>query len=288
MLIAGDRIRHGILCRPRQAAPTGAGGRRREPSPPAGPGGRPLPRRGLSPIQKGVPTDFLENALFEWAVMPLLPPELTAALLALRHIRSGCTLLHHNGFDDDGPTAARRAETAIRTYLSTGIRLAFARRSGREPAGPGRGGVPRHTAARPASLGGPHGPVRQAAARRGVLRPLRRPLRALQRAGYAGAACAILGPRRHGRFLRRVRARSDALGGVPIHMHLLQTPIQKAYGLRRRGLSTLEWLDGLGLVDRQVVYGHAVHVTARDIALMGRRGTCWRARPTATCTCATG
>jgi 5-methylthioadenosine/S-adenosylhomocysteine deaminase len=75
-------------------------------------------------------------------------------------------------------------------------------------------------------------------------------------------------------FLRRVRARSDALGGVPIHMHLLQTPIQKAYGLRRRGRSTLEWLDGLGLVDRQVVYGHAIHVTARDIALMGRRGTC--------------
>ena len=31
--------------------------------------------RGLSPIQKGVPTDFLENALFDWAVMPALPPE---------------------------------------------------------------------------------------------------------------------------------------------------------------------------------------------------------------------
>ena len=30
--------------------------------------------RGLSPIQKGVPTDFLENALYDWAVMPVLPP----------------------------------------------------------------------------------------------------------------------------------------------------------------------------------------------------------------------
>ena len=26
--------------------------------------------RGLSPIQKGMPTDFLENALFDWAFMP--------------------------------------------------------------------------------------------------------------------------------------------------------------------------------------------------------------------------
>src|ERR1700757_2856466 len=55
--------------------------------------------RGLSPIQKGVRNDFLENALFDWAYMPVLPPELTAAICALRHLRSSCTLLHHNGFD---------------------------------------------------------------------------------------------------------------------------------------------------------------------------------------------
>ena len=81
--------------------------------------------RGLSPIQKGVHNDFLENALFDWAYMPILPPELTASLCALRHLRSGCTLLHHNGFDDDGPEGARRAHGVIKTYLSTGIRLAF-------------------------------------------------------------------------------------------------------------------------------------------------------------------
>ncbi|MGC1891511.1 MAG: hypothetical protein WA709_36450, partial [Stellaceae bacterium] len=81
--------------------------------------------RGLSPIQKGARNDFLENALFDWAYMPILPPELTAAICALRHLRSGCTLLHHNGFDDDGAEGARRAHIAIKTYLSTGIRLAF-------------------------------------------------------------------------------------------------------------------------------------------------------------------
>ena len=34
--------------------------------------------RGMSPIQKGVFNDFLENCLLDWAYMPLLPPELTA------------------------------------------------------------------------------------------------------------------------------------------------------------------------------------------------------------------
>ena len=103
--------------------------------------------RGLSPIQKGVHNDFLENALFDWAYMPVLSPELTASLCALRHLRSGCTLLHHNGFDDDGPEGARRAHVAIGTYLSTGIRL-LARCARRKQARDGWRGVYRYPTAR--------------------------------------------------------------------------------------------------------------------------------------------
>jgi cytosine/adenosine deaminase-related metal-dependent hydrolase len=231
--------------------------------------------RGLSPIQKGVPTDFLENALFDWAVMPILPPELTAALCALRHIRSGCTLLHHNGFDDDGPAAARRAEAAIRTYLATGIRLAFspAIRDESRLALDEEGFL----ATLPADLQAWATPLVRFDKHRAADEYF-----ALFEDLYArhnGAETRILlAPSwAHGAtdaFLRRVRERSDALGGVPIHMHLLQTPVQKAYGLRRRGMGTLEWLDGLGMVDRRMVYGHAIHVTERDIELMGRRQAC--------------
>ena len=56
-----------------------------------------------------------------------------------------------------------------------------------------------------------------------------------------------------------------------IHMHLLQSPVQKAYGLRRHGKPTVFWLDDLGLVESNVVYGHAIHVTEAEIELMGRR-----------------
>jgi len=230
--------------------------------------------RGLSPIQKGVPTDFLENALFDWATMPVLPPELTAAMCVLRHIRSGCTLLHHNGFDDDGPPAARRAEAAIRTYLSTGIRLAFspAIRDESRLALDEEG----FFATLPPDLQAWAAPLVRFDKRKAADEYVA--LFDDIYARYNGPDTRILlAPSwAHGAtdaFLRRVRERSDALGGVPIHMHLLQTPVQKAYGLRRRGISTLEWLDGLGMVDRRVAYGHAIHVTERDIELMGRRGT---------------
>jgi len=72
-------------------------------------------------------------------------------------------------------------------------------------------------------------------------------------------------------FLRRVRDKADERGGVMIHMHLLQSPVQKAYGLRRHGKPTVFWLDDLDLVERNVVYGHAIHVTEPEIELMGRR-----------------
>jgi len=64
-----------------------------------------------------------------------------------------------------------------------------------------------------------------------------------------------------------------------IHMHLLQSPVQKAYGLRRYGKPTVFWLDDLGLVDSNVAYGHAIHVTAAEIELMGRKGASVTSHP---------
>src|SRR5215472_6351258 len=228
--------------------------------------------RGLSPIQKGVHNDFLENALFDWAYMPILPPELTASLCALRHLRSGCTLLHHNGFDDDGPEGARRAHVAIKTYLSTGIRLAFS---------PGVRDESK------LAMGGEEfietlPPDLSEAARSFVFFDKEAFADDYFRLFdelydiYNGADTRILlAPCwAHGAseaFLRRVRAKSEARGAVMIHMHLLQSPVQKAYGLRRHSKPTVLWLDDLGLVESNVVYGHAIHVTEDEIELMGRR-----------------
>jgi 5-methylthioadenosine/S-adenosylhomocysteine deaminase len=185
--------------------------------------------RGLSPIQKGVRNDFLENALFDWAYMPILPPELTAAICALRHLRSGCTLLHHNGFDDDGVEGARRAHIAIRTYLSTGIRLAFS---------PGIRDESK------LAMGGEEfietlPPDLRVGARPFVFFDKEvltdsyfRLFDELYDTYNDKDTRILLAPCwAHGAseaFLRSVRAKADQRGGVMIHMHLPQSPVQKA------------------------------------------------------------
>ena len=236
--------------------------------------------RGLSPIQKDVRNDFLENALFDWAYMPVLPPELTAAMCALRHLRSGCTLLHHNGFDDDGVEGARRVHIAIRTYLSAGIRLAFSP-GVRDESKLVMGGEEFIETLPP------------------DLRVKARPFVVFDKEALADAYFSLfdelyntynnndtrilLAPCwAHGAseaFLRRVRDKADERGGVMIHMHLLQSPVQKAYGFHWHGKPTVFWLDDLGLVQSNVVYGHAIHVTEAEIDLMGRRNVSVTSHP---------
>jgi cytosine/adenosine deaminase-related metal-dependent hydrolase len=236
--------------------------------------------RGLSPIQKGVRNDFLENALFDWAYMPVLPPELTAAVCAWRHLRSGCTLLHHNGFDDDGAEGARRAQVAIKTYLATGIRLAFSP-GVRDESKLAMGGEEFIETLPP--------DLREAARpfvfldKEALVDDYFRLFDELYETYNNADTRILLAPCwAHGAsesFLHRVCAKADKRGGVMIHMHLLQSPVQKAYGLRWHGKPTVFWLDDLGLVDRNVVYGHAIHVTEAEIALMGRRGVSVTSHP---------
>ena len=227
--------------------------------------------RGMSPIQKGVKNDFLENALFDWAYMHLLPPELCAGMTAYHHIRTGSTLLHHNGFDDDGAIGRSRAHTAIKVYLDSGIRLAFS------PGVRDESKLALDEFAFFETLP----PDLQAWAKPRVHYDKRQieedyfALFADLRGKYNDARTRILlSPSwAHGlteRFARRIV--DVAAGQVQIHMHTLQSPVQKAYGLRRHGKPTFEWLDEVGLVARNVTYGHAIHVTQEDIDLMGRRG----------------
>jgi len=227
--------------------------------------------RGMSPIQKGVKNDFLENALFDWAYMHVLPPELCAGMTAYHHIRSGSTLLHHNGFDDDGAIGRSRAHAAIKVYLDSGIRLAFSP--------------------------GVRDESKLALDEFGFFDTLPQELRewAKPRVHYDKAQIEadyfalfadlyakynnadtriLLSPSwAHGlteRFARRVV--DTAAGKIRIHMHTLQSPVQKSYGLRRHGKPTVQWLDEVGLVAKNVTFGHSIHVTQDDIELMGRRG----------------
>jgi cytosine/adenosine deaminase-related metal-dependent hydrolase len=62
--------------------------------------------------------------------------------------------------------------------------------------------------------------------------------------------------------------------GLPVHMHVLETPYQKAYARKRTGGSALAHLDRLGLLGPHFTIGHGVWMSDADIELAADRGVC--------------
>jgi 5-methylthioadenosine/S-adenosylhomocysteine deaminase len=71
--------------------------------------------------------------------------------------------------------------------------------------------------------------------------------------------------------LQEVRRQAATLG-QRIHIHVLQTALQRLYGLRTYGKSLLAHLEDLSFLGPEVTCGHCVWVSAEDIALMAARG----------------
>ncbi|WP_420102615.1 amidohydrolase family protein [Bosea sp. (in: a-proteobacteria)] len=61
---------------------------------------------------------------------------------------------------------------------------------------------------------------------------------------------------------------------LPVHMHVLETPYQRAYAQKRTGGSALACLDRFGLLGPHFTIGHGVWMSEDDIALAGDRGVC--------------
>lgn len=232
--------------------------------------------RGLSPIQKGVPYDFLENAFLDWSAMVYLPNDLCAALSAVRHLRMGCTAIHHTGWNDEGPNALADAGKAIAAYGACGIRLAYSpavrNRNRFVPDEPG------FLATLPNELADFIRPTLTYDAEKIEHDYFEQfeALREAHEAGPDGMSRILLAPSwAHGateRFLTRVRDRARQLDGLPIHIHTLQTPHQRAYGIKAFGKSLVAFLADLGLLAPNLTLGHAVWLTEADIAVMAEAG----------------
>ncbi len=229
--------------------------------------------RGLSPIQKGMTYDYLENAFLDWTAMAYLPNELCAALSAERHLRYGCTTIHHTGWNDEGPRATEEARKAIHAYRAWGIRLAYS------PAVRNRNKFcvdeQGFLATLPAELADfvrPFTAYDADAIEDGYMAQFA----ALHAEFDAPMTRIFHGPSwAHGtteKFFARIRDDAAARGGLPIHIHTLQTPHQRAYGLKAHGKSLAAYLDDLGLLGPNTTLGHAVWLSEADIALLAARG----------------
>jgi 5-methylthioadenosine/S-adenosylhomocysteine deaminase len=227
---------------------------------------------GLSAIQRGTMYDFLENALIDWAKMLDIDPELNAMMSAVRHLRSGCTTMHHNNWGE-APNLDEIANKAIKGYLNVGIRFAYSPGMRNE-------NTLAYDDEKFFEMLPPH------------LQEFCRPMVYYDKDAvteeyfniFEGLYSSyndennriIFGPSwaqgSTEEFFKRVKRRADELGKIPIHIHTLQTPHQKAYGLRKYGKSLLFRLNDLGLVDENLVLGHAVYLDEADIDLLAEKG----------------
>jgi cytosine/adenosine deaminase-related metal-dependent hydrolase len=62
--------------------------------------------------------------------------------------------------------------------------------------------------------------------------------------------------------------------GVPMHMHLLETPLQKEYAWRRGGCTAVEYIDRFGMLGPHMTLGHGVWLNERDIDRLAETSTC--------------
>ena len=61
---------------------------------------------------------------------------------------------------------------------------------------------------------------------------------------------------------------------VPMHMHLLETALQKEYAWRRGGCTAVEYIDRFDMLGPRLTLGHGVWLNASDIDRLAETGTC--------------
>jgi len=223
---------------------------------------------GLSPFQRGVHYDFLENYLMDSPSGITLEPELNAIMCGIRHLRNGCTTLHCIGNNMNLTYVSK----LFQGFQKVGIRIAYSS---------GMNDLNRITYddkalydTLPLELQKKVKPI--------IFHDIEtfreeyfEHFNNLYQQYNNENTKIIFGPLWaqgcSDEFLKRIKKESDKLGKIPLHIHTLQTPIQKAYGLKKYNKSLLAHLDDLKLVDENLVLGHAVFLNESDIELLAQK-----------------
>jgi len=222
---------------------------------------------GLSPFQRGVPYDFLENWLMDSHNGIMLKPELNAMMCAIRHLRNGCTTLHciQGGNKLDTEFVGK----LFKGYEKTGIRLTYS--SGVRDLNSITYDDAEFYKTLPPELQKLVHPI-IFNDKKAFIKTYFEHFEYLYDKYNSEDRKIIFGPLwvqgSADKFLQQIKSKADKLGKIPIHLHTLQTPIQKSFGLKKYGKSLLAHLDDLGLVDENLVLGHAVFLNQSDIELL--------------------
>lgn len=227
---------------------------------------------GLSPFQQGVAYDYLENFLIDKPKGTTLDYELNAILCAIRHLRNGCTTLHHNQSGNE--MDVNNVRKILNGYKKVGIRVAYS--SGVRDLNMLTYDDKELYKKLPLNL-------------KKYFKPFIFKDKELIQKQYFEHfhelfnlfnnenRKIIYGPLWvqgcTDEFLVKIKDDSTKMGRIPIHIHTLQTLIQKNHGEKKYGKSLLFHLKDLGLVDDLLVLGHAVFINEEDIGLLAEKNS---------------
>ena len=219
---------------------------------------------GLSYFELGLGYDHLESWNLSLPTVQRPDPYLDSLWCAIKHLRSGCTTIHHMG---------GAAEAPIQAYRELGIRWAFSLTVKNK-----------HLITYDDDAFADHLPPALRERARPWLSPDSERLRAEYlehfesiHSGFHAPEHPVLfgpmGPQWCSEGLLRCIARRARDENIRIHMHGIQTPYQRDALPRRRGMTGVEYLESLDLLGEHLTLGHGVWVNESDIERLAASGT---------------
>lgn len=231
--------------------------------------------RGLSAVQLGVPDSVLERWILDFWGMPPLDIYLDTLYSTIRMVRSGVTAVLHSGYPRVAGKLEEETDAALRAYSDIGVRVAYAVGFEDEPRivfGDQKqflSSLPKRLATRARAL-------------------IRKPL-ATEVDRYfalveslAGDAAddprrrILYGPSWHiwcsREFLERIAEESRRMT-LGIHMHALESPLEREFADQAYGRDLFSYLGDLELLGPRLSLAHGTWLSDRDIDACSTTGT---------------
>ena len=225
--------------------------------------------RGLSSFQRGAPDNTLESWICDTRKFKPLPLYDDVSYCAAKLLKSGVTTTMHNHILTGAFPPEQEFDDALRAYRETGMRVLFCpgiRNNNPFVYGDNKAffeSLPQHgqtalSAPAPLSTEGYFDLVRALHAK------------------HHGTMCHVgfgpIGPQWCTTDLLQRIARTARDLSLPVHIHALESVLQKIYGLTALGRSHIRFMEDIGLLGPDVVLAHSVWATDEDIRLLAKNG----------------
>jgi len=231
--------------------------------------------RGLSGVQLGIADDFLERWILDFWRMPPLDVYLDTLYSNLRMIRSGVTTVIHSSYAREWGQIETETTEALRAYADAGLRVAYA--VGIEDEIKLVFGD--HAAflrSLPDDLACQVPPLLQPPDGAAVERYFAFIGELQERTSGDPMVRVLHGPSWHVWCSRQLleRVAADSLDkDLGVHLHVLESPLERGYAQQTYGTDCVSYLADLGMLGSKVSFAHGTWLSEADIERCAESGT---------------